>query len=53
MSKVYLFDWGDTLMVDFPDQIAAFFKVVVTTCLIIKQLLFLDSNEPLRSVHSS
>ena len=20
MSKVYLFDWGDTLMVDFPDQ---------------------------------
>ncbi|WP_105903776.1 HAD family hydrolase [Vibrio gangliei] len=21
MSKVYLFDWGDTLMVDFPDQV--------------------------------
>ncbi|MFL0882656.1 HAD family hydrolase [Vibrio parahaemolyticus] len=21
MSKVYLFDWGDTLMIDFPDQI--------------------------------
>ncbi|TON05786.1 hydrolase, partial [Vibrio parahaemolyticus] len=20
MSKVYLFDWGDTLMNDFPDQ---------------------------------
>lgn len=20
MSKTYLFDWGDTLMVDFPDQ---------------------------------
>jgi putative hydrolase of the HAD superfamily len=20
MSKVYLFDWGDTLMIDFPDQ---------------------------------
>ncbi|WP_196389788.1 hypothetical protein [Vibrio cidicii] len=20
MTKVYLFDWGDTLMIDFPDQ---------------------------------
>ena len=33
--------------------ISAFFKVVVTTCLIIKQLLFLDSDEPFQSVHSS
>ena len=31
----------------------AFFKVVVTTCLIIKQLIFLDSDEPFQSVHSS
>ncbi len=32
---------------------AVFFKVVVTTCLIIKQLLSLDSGEPLQLVRSS
>ncbi len=37
----------------FIEENAAFFKVVVTTCLIIKQLLFLGSDEPLRSAHSS
>lgn len=31
----------------------AFFKIVVTTCLILKQLLSLGSGEPLRLAHSS
>lgn len=28
MSKVYLFDWGDTLMVDFPDQVGKMYDWV-------------------------
>lgn len=50
---VYDRECGELASLLLQRTLTVFFKVVVTTCLILKQLLSLDSGEPLRLAHSS